>query len=204
MTDRQRMWDERYAASDRVWSASPNAEVERIVGGWKPDQAAHGRRGGRALDLGAGEGRHALWLASLGWQVTAVDFSAVGLGKGEAEASSRGLHVDWVVADARSWQPPAGTSYDLVLVAYLHLPEDVLSRATRWLAPGGALVVVGHALRNLTEGVGGPSDAALLHTLEELRTAAAELEVERCEEVVRPTEGGDAIDAVLVARRPTG
>lgn len=198
------MWDERYAASHQVWSANPNAEVEAIVGGWKPDRAGQDRRGGRALDLGAGEGRHAVWLASLGWRVTAVDFSAVGLGKGEAEASRRGQRVDWVVADVRSWQPPEGQLFDLVLVAYLHLPEDVLSRASRWLAPGGALVIVGHALRNLTEGVGGPSDASLLHTVEDLRAASAGLEVERCEEVVRPTEDGDAIDAVLVARRPAG
>ena len=203
MTDRQRMWDERYAASSRVWSAGPNAEVERIVGGWVSVRDEGGPVG-RALDLGAGEGRHAVWLAGLGWRVTAVDFSAVGLGKGEAEASARGLRVDWVVADARSWQPPHGTTFDLILVAYLHLPEDVLSRTTRWLAPGGALVVVGHALRNLTEGVGGPSDTALLHTTEQLRSASAGLAVERCEEVVRPTDGGDAIDAVLVARRPAG
>lgn len=202
MTDRQRRWDERYAASDRVWSAGPNAEVERIVGGWNPDRTGPG--GGRALDLGAGEGRHAVWLAARGWRVTAVDFSAVGLGKGEAEASARGLRIDWAVADARSWQPADGVLFDLVLVAYLHLPEDVLSRTTRWLAPGGAIVVVGHALRNLTDGVGGPSDPALLHTTEALREATAALTVERCEEVVRPTDAGDAIDVVLVARRPAG
>lgn len=195
MTDRQRMWDERYAASARVWSAGPNTEVERIIGNWPP---------GRALDLGAGEGRHAIWLAQKGWRVTAVDFSSVGLAKGEAEATRRGVAVDWVVADARSWHPGEHAAYDLVLVAYLHLSEDVLSRTTGWLAPGGALVVVGHALRNLEDGVGGPSDPALLHTREGLRTAAPGLEVERCEEVVRPTDEGEAIDAVLVARRPTG
>ena len=189
------MWDQRYASTDRVWSATPNAEVERIVGSWPP---------GVALDLGAGEGRHAVWLASKRWRVTAVDFSAVGLAKGEREAAARGLKVDWVVADARSWHPPSHTAHDLVLVAYLHLPADVVSRATSWLAPGGALVVVGHALRNLTDGVGGPSDPALLHTPEQLRAAAAGLEVERCEEMVRPTADGDAIDAVLVARRPAG
>ncbi|WP_270889506.1 class I SAM-dependent methyltransferase [Pedococcus sp. 5OH_020] len=195
MTDRRQMWDERYAASDRVWSAGPNAEVERIVGGWSP---------GRALDLGAGEGRHAVWLASLGWRVTAVDFSAVGLAKGEAQATSRRLSVDWVVADARSWQPPDGARYDLVLVSYLHLPEDVLSRARDWLSVGGRLVVVGHALRNLTQGVGGPSDPSLLHTMEGLGAATSGLQVERCEEVVRHTDGGDAIDVVLIARRPAG
>jgi SAM-dependent methyltransferase len=73
-TDRQALWDERYAAQEHVWSPTPNAEVERIVGDWPP---------GRALDLGAGEGRHAVWLGAKGWRVTAVDFSSVGLAKGE-------------------------------------------------------------------------------------------------------------------------
>lgn len=189
------MWDERYAAAERVWSAGPNREVERIVAGWVP---------GRALDLGAGEGRHALWLAEKGWQVTAVDFSAVGIDRGRREAESRGLAVDWVVDDVTTWRPPEGTSFDLALVAYLHIPEDVFSRLGRWLAPGGALVVVGHALRNLTEGVGGPQDPALLHTTEQLRAAARDLDIERCEEVLRSTDAGDAIDVVLVARRPAG
>ncbi len=89
-------------------------------------------------------------------------------------------------------------------MAYLHIPEDVFSRLGRWLAPGGALVVVGHALRNLTEGVGGPQDPALLHTTEQLRAAAQDLDIERCEEVLRSTDAGDAIDVVLVARRPAG
>lgn len=189
------MWDERYAAAERVWSAGPNREVERIVAAWEP---------GRALDLGAGEGRHALWLADKGWQVTAVDFSAVGIDRGRREAESRGLAVDWVVEDVTTWHPPEGTTFDLALVAYLHIPEDVFSRLGRWLAPGGALVVVGHALRNLTEGVGGPQDPALLHTTEQLRAAARGLDIERCEEVVRSTDAGDAIDVVLVARRPAG
>jgi SAM-dependent methyltransferase len=196
MTDRRQMWDERYAAAERVWSAGPNREVEAIVGAWPS---------GRALDLGAGEGRHALWLASLGWDVTAVDFSAVGIDRGRDQEAATGRPVEWVVSDVTSWQPPEHAAYDLVLVAYLHLPEDVLTRAGGWLAPGGALVVVGHALRNLTDGVGGPQDPSILHTTDQLRAAAAGLEIERCEETLRPTEEGDAVDAVLVARRaPAG
>ena len=185
-------WDARYAESTRLWSAAPNATVAELVTPLRP---------GRALDVGTGEGRHAVWLASRGWDVTAVDFSAVGVDKGRREADVRGIAVDWVVADAREWSPPEGAAYDLVLVAYLHLEGDVLSRTRGWLAPGGRLVVLGHARRNLTDGVGGPQDPRLLHTDEQLRAAAEDLTVERLGEVLRPTPDGEAIDIALVARR---
>ncbi len=202
MDERAAMWDERYAGTEHLWSTEPNVFVADILRSWPA---------GRALDLGAGEGRNSIWLARRGWGVTAVDFSAVGTARGRAALTAMtdagepvDGTVDWVVADATAWEPPAGTAYDLVLLVYLHLPEDVLARASRWLAPGGALVVVGHALRNLTEGVGGPQDPAILNTPEGLEAAAhaGGLTVERCEEVERDTEAGTAIDAVLVARRP--
>jgi SAM-dependent methyltransferase len=187
-------WDARYAQSERLWSPSPNATIAEIAGPLHP---------GRAVDVGAGEGRHAVWLAALGWTVTAVDFSEVGIGRGRFEAESRGIPVDWVVADVREWAPPEGTTYDLVLVAYLHLEGDVLSRTRDWLAPDGRLVVLGHARRNLTDGVGGPQDPRLLHTEEQLRAAADGLHIERLGEVLRATPEGDAIDVALVARRTT-
>lgn len=186
-------WDERYAASDRLWSGDPNPTVAQIVGPMAP---------GRALDLGAGEGRHAVWLARSGWQVTAVDFSAIGLGRGRSAPG--GEAVDWIVADVREWRPPPATAYDLILVAFLHLADDVFGRLAEWLAPGGAVVVIGHALRNLTDGVGGPQDPAILNTPEQLREKARGLQVLRCEEVERTAaDGATAIDVVLVARRPT-
>jgi SAM-dependent methyltransferase len=185
-------WDARYADNTRLWPSAPNATVADLL---TP------LRSGRVLDVGTGEGRHAVWLATQGWDVTAVDFSAVGVDKGRREAEVRGLAVDWVVADAREWSPPEGTAYDLVLVAYLHLEDDVLSRTRDWLAPGGRLVILGHARRNLTDGVGGPQDPRLLHTEEQLRAAAEDLTIERLEEVLRPTAEGDAIDIMLVARR---
>jgi SAM-dependent methyltransferase len=186
-------WDARYADSDRLWSPHPNATVAEVVG---PLDA------GDALDVGTGEGRHAVWMAARGWRVTAVDFSRVGVEKGRREARARGIAVDWVVADVRAWTPPPGTAYGLVLVAYLHLEGDVLSRTREWLAPGGRLVVVGHALRNLTDGVGGPQDPRLLHSEDGLRAAAHGLHVERLGEVLRTTPEGAAVDIVMVARRP--
>src|ERR1022692_4898294 len=73
-------WDKRYAGQELVWTAEPNRFVVAELKDLAP---------GRALDLGAGEGRNAVWLASAGWQVTAVDFSAVGLDKGRRLAENR-------------------------------------------------------------------------------------------------------------------
>ena len=185
-------WDERYAASDRVWSAEPNTFVVALTKDLDP---------GSAIDVAAGEGRNALWLAEHGWQVTAVDFSSVAADRGRA--SPGGDKVDWQVADVTSYVPDR--TFDLVLVCYLHLPRQqmrqVLAHAASWVGPGGHLVVVAHAVRNLAEGVGGPPEVDLLHDEELLAQAAAGLVVERLEEVDRVTPAGTAIDVVLRARR---
>jgi SAM-dependent methyltransferase len=186
-------WDARYAEKPQ-WSAAPNAVIASLLGGLPP---------GRAVDLAAGEGRHALWLAGRGWEVTAVDFSAAGLERGRAAPGAD--EVGWVVADVLTWEPGAA-GLDLVLVAYLHLPEadtvDLLTRAVGWLSPGGRLVVLGHDVQNLTRGVGGPQEAAILHSVDRLAPVAALLAVDRLEQVSRTTPAGTAIDTLLVGRRP--
>jgi SAM-dependent methyltransferase len=158
---------------------------------------------GDAVDLAAGEGRHALWLAGLGWRVTAVDFSAVGLARGRARPGAE--RVTWVTADVTSWTAaPAGL--DLVLVAYLHLPEAdtvaLLTRAVGWLRPGGRLLVLGHDLANIERGVGGPQEPSILHSVDRLAPVAALLVVDRCEQVRRETPSGTALDTLLWGRRP--
>ncbi|MCU1578404.1 MAG: Methyltransferase type 11 [Rhodoglobus sp.] len=190
-------WDDRYAEAaagkSSVWSLESNAWVAATVGGLDP---------GSAVDLGAGEGRNALWLASLGWEVTAVDFSAVGLETGASRAESLGLDIEWITADATDWVSP--TEVDLVVVAYLQLPADdlalALGNAVGYLAPGGTLAVIGHDLDNLTRGVGGPQDAAVLYTVDALLEIARDLDVIECRQFERLTPKGTAIDAILVAR----
>lgn len=181
-------WDERHSTTPQP--SEPHPLVREL---------ASATDCGRALDVATGTGRHALLLAESGWQVTALDFSTVGLDAGRRAAQRLGLDVDWRLGDARVWSPGAAR-FDLVLMAFVQLP-DVVARARRWLAPGGRLVVVGHALRNLTDGVSGPSDPRLLHTVDSLAAAADPLVVERLEEVVRTTPDGDQVDVVLVARR---
>lgn len=191
-----RGWDERYGATPLVWSAGPNELFASLVQDWPP---------GRALDVACGEGRTALWLASRGWAVRAVDFSPVGIDKGRRRARAEGLDVEWDVVDVVHADLGAG-DFDLVVVLYLHLPapqsEQVVQRCIRALAPGGRLVVIAHARDNIEHGVGGPQDPALLPTPEALAQWAHGLDVERCEHVLRETPDGDAIDVLLVARRP--
>lgn len=191
-------WDARYADRELTWSAGPNALFAEVVADLPP---------GRALDVAAGEGRTALWLARRGWAVRAVDFSAVGLAKGRARAAEEGLAVEWVLADVTATDL-GQRAFDLVAVLYLHLPEPamraVLRRCADPVAGGGRLVVIGHDRDNLARGHGGPQDPELLHTPELLRAAAdaAGLVVRRAEQVLRPTDDGPAVDTLLVAERP--
>ncbi|MEU2612193.1 class I SAM-dependent methyltransferase [Micromonospora sp. NPDC007271] len=196
-------WDARYAeAPDLVWGVEPNRFVVESVEGLTP---------GSALDLAAGEGRNAVWLAERGWRVTAVDFSPVAVERGRELAARRGVPVEWRVGDVTAYRPVPG-SYDLVLISYLHLPAEdlagVLDSARRALRPGGTLVVVGHDLANLGGGVGGPQDPKVLLTPEGVVDGLAGLRIRRAETARRPvptTDGGsvDALDTVVVATRPT-
>jgi SAM-dependent methyltransferase len=191
-------WDKRYAAVENLWAVKPNRFLVAEVGDLTP---------GRALDLACGEGQNAIWLATLGWDVTGVDYSEVAISKARTRADRDGVRVDFLVGDLVSYEPEAA-AFDLVVVLYLHIPRDerrgVMERAAVALAPGGTFVFVGHDLTNLTDGVGGPSDPGLLCTPDEIAAELPGLEIEKAERVLRDVTGEerDAIDALVRARRP--
>jgi SAM-dependent methyltransferase len=195
-------WDERYAGAEFQWTTRPNQFVAAELEGLPP---------GRALDLAAGEGRNTIWLAERGWRVTAVDFSRVGLEKGRTLGAARGIdgaRVAWIVTDLRDFEPERG-AFDLVLIAYFQVIPDVrasvLARAAAALAPGGTLLVIGHDLTNLAEGVGGPQDPAVLYTPEAVSAELPGLRLVRAERVHRTVERDDgpatAIDTLVRAIR---
>ena len=193
-------WNRRYAERPLVWTAEPNRFVAEELADLAP---------GRALELAAGEGRNALWLAEKGWRVTAVDFSSVALDKARQLAENRGVKLDCVEADVLAYQPESA-AYDLVLLAYLQLPQDemagVLHRAVAALAPGGAFLLVAHDLRNLTEGVGGPQDPTVLYTPEIIAAELTGLRITTAKTVRRDvsTDTGQrrAVDTLVRAVRP--
>jgi SAM-dependent methyltransferase len=185
-------WNERYRAGELVWSTGPNQFVESELSGLPP---------GRALDLAAGEGRNAIWLARRGWQVTAVDFSEAGLEKGRV--LGEGLDIEWVCADATTWIPEP--SYDVCLVAYLQLAADERRAAVRHgydsLRTGGTFLLVAHDSTNLTEGTGGPQDPAVLMTAEDVLgdLAGRELDVQQAGRVAREVSDGHGEDSSATA-----
>jgi SAM-dependent methyltransferase len=193
-------WDERYRSTDLVWGTPPNRWVERELADLAP---------GRALDLACGEGRNALWLAVRGWQVSAIDFSAVALDKGRALESRQAppTRVDWVHADATTYR--SAEHVDLALLCYLQLPRAewraALIRAADALGSGGTLLVIGHDSTNIADGVGGPQDPAVLFTAADVVAdlAGTDLVIERAEAVHRPVDGADrpAVDALVRAHR---
>jgi len=193
-------WDQRYAERELVWSAGPNQFVADLAGPLPS---------GRAVDLAAGEGRNAIWLATRGWMVTAVDFSAVALDKGRRLAAQAGVteSLTWVEADLTRWVPDP-SAFDLVLVAYLQLPwpemAGLLARAAEAVAPGGTLLIVGHDRSNLVRGAGGPQDPSVLYTPQEVSGAvggSAGVAVTRADTVERISDAGAAYDTLVVARR---
>jgi SAM-dependent methyltransferase len=194
-----KQWDERYSSAEYEWTTRPNQFVAAELADLPP---------GRGLDLAAGEGRNSVWLAERGWRMTAVDFSHAGLEKGRKLSEVRGVTVDWVVADLTDYVPPPG-AFDLVVIAYLQvqptLLATVLTRAAAALAEGGTLLVVGHDVSNLTDGVGGPQDPERLYTPEAIVAALPRLRVLRAGRVRRTVDREDglavAIDTLVRATR---
>ncbi|MEU8120692.1 class I SAM-dependent methyltransferase [Spirillospora sp. NPDC049024] len=140
-TTHQEYWDSRYSEHHHIWSGEPNAVLIQEAAGLEP---------GTALDLGCGEGADAVWLARRGWRVTAADISGVALERAARRAEEAGVadRVDWQRRDLAASFPEG--SYDLVSAQFLHSPadmprEEVLRAAAAAVAPGGILLVVGHA-----------------------------------------------------------
>ncbi|GAB3118755.1 class I SAM-dependent methyltransferase [Streptomyces calidiresistens] len=190
-------WDDLYRENERKWSGRPNAALVREF----PEPGP-----GTALDLGCGEGADAIWLARGGRRVTAVDVSRVALERGAAHAEEEGVadRIDWQWHDLAETFPEG--TWDLVSSHFLHswteLPrERILRRAVDAVAPGGTLLIVGHAeapdpakRRSHSHGDGAAREEAEApevdlptsrEVLESLDLPEGEWEVQRCEEEER-------------------
>jgi tellurite methyltransferase len=185
-SDRER-WDRKYAAGEGPAHFEPKPFLT---------EHRHLLNGGRALDVACGFGGAALYLASLGYRVDAVDVSRVGLNQAQAEASRRNLRINFVQADLTRWTV-ALPCYDLIVVLY-YLNRDLMPRLVGGLRPGGLLFQATRNVRYLS--IRPDFDPAFLLELGELARVAtnAGLEILHCTDGI----SGEAHASQLIARRP--
>ena len=198
--DWERRWSEALGSgAHAVDQRPPNAHLLAAAADLAP---------GRALDAGAGHGAETLWLASRGWDVAAVDFSATALEYARSRAEGLGpdvaARVEWIVADLASWIPPSDR-YDLVTSLYVHVAGSVpamLRQLAAAVAPGGRLLLVGHQPIDPATGAPTPAAGQVQVSVDD---ALAVLAPDGWEIVVakdRPREpDGSGVDAVVLARR---
>jgi SAM-dependent methyltransferase len=194
-------WEGRYRAAQAdgtsLWGGPPNGWIAERVG-LIPSPP------GLALDVGAGEGRNAVWLAEQGWRVVATDFSSAAVDGLRVRAD--GLPITAVVADATTWTAPQPV--DLAVLCYLQLPPDGLAAAIAGaadsLGAGGVLLGIWHDREDVARGLGGTMTPAIRTTPHETAAAAvaAGLTIELSDRRDRETPAGVACDCLLVARKP--
>jgi hypothetical protein len=200
-------WDHRYGG-DRMWSGNPNGTLVDEI---------EGLPAGRALDVGAGEGGDAVWLAEQNWTVTASDISQRALDRVAAEARRRSLRIECHRTDANALDAFEGRAFDLVSAQYASIPRTPDGRGVRNLldavAPGGTLLVVGHDLEPMrtpidTQQQSRPIDPDAYVRVDDVASALAESpewEIVVHEKRPRPPGAASAShhvdDIVLRARR---
>lgn len=193
-------WDQRYGGEDLVYGEEPNAFIASIV-----DRLP----AGRVLCIGEGEGRNAVYLASQGFAVTAIDLSEVGLDKARRLAARRGVAIETVRADLT--EHAFGEGWSAIINVWCHMPSAsrrvVHAKVAAALAPGGLYAIVHYTPAQLAFATGGPKDPDMLLTAEALRAELPTLTWLHLEEAVRvvhegPLHGGESAVLWGLAQAP--
>ena len=178
------MWNERYRSDTFAYGTEPNSFLEEYAN----------RLTGPVLSLAEGEGRNAVFLASLGLDVLGVDGSEVGLAKAQKLAESKGVSIRTEVADLATYEPTASL-YGSVVSISAHLPSDVRRRlyplVERCLKPGGIILLEAYSRTQLSRNTGGPKDPDMLMTVENIKHEFPNCEVLLCHEIEREVVEGE-------------
>lgn len=178
-------WDERYSGDDLAYGSAPNDFLSSMA-----DKLP---TSGQALDIGAGEGRNALFLASRGLNVLAIDQSAVGMQKAQRLAQERSLMLRTQAVDLQDFDAEHN-AFDVVSSIFVHLPATLRAavhhRVASWLKPGGVFLLEAYAPDQIKRGTGGPQEPSLLASLEAIVGELAGLKIEHQAALVRNVSEG--------------
>lgn len=194
-------WDNLYAEEGYAFGKEPNGYLAAMT-----PMLKHGK----TLCLGAGEGRNAVYLASLGFDVLAVDASAIGLAKAERLASEVGVKIETHLEDLATFDM-GDEQFENIVSVFCHVPSTLRRRlhsaAVRALRPGGMFLL--EAFRSLQLGMAsfGPTELDLLMDRGPVELELAGLEMIRVGEVIRLLDEGRCYSGrgavlELIARKP--
>ncbi len=163
-------WDARYREEGFAYGSEPNAFVKDRLNAIAPK--------GRILFPAEGEGRNAVYAASLGWDVHAYDISEGGREKAMQLAQALDVRIDYRIAGFLDVDYPT-RSFDALVFSYVHVPTalkaSVLHAQKTFLKEGGLFLFEGFSVNNLplraaNPQIGGPDNIDMLYSVEEIAT----------------------------------
>ena len=203
--DHEGFWSTRYrdAGENYLFGTSVNHFLAHHAELFTPDA--------QVLSVADGEGRNSVWLALEGMRVTATEISPVALEKARRLAAVQHVSIDFVKADALTWDYPRET-FDYVVGIFIQFASPaersvMFAGMKRALKPGGHLLLQGYTPKQLEYRTGGPAAVENLYTEEILQEAFADLEIVELrgyEDVLDEGSGHNGRSALigLVARKP--
>lgn len=198
----QNQWDERYARQEYIYGTKPNDFLKEKLSTLKP---------GRILLPAEGEGRNAVYAASLGWETDAFDQSIEAEKKALQLAGMNKVQINYLIQSLDDWNPEPD-QYDCIALIFVHLPEELRKRvhqsAIKALKPGGILVLEAFTVNQLSRNSGGPKMAELLFTSDQLKIDfinTSELEILETQVILDegPLHQGIAEVLQLICRKPS-
>ena len=174
-------WDSRYKDDAFAFGKEPNDYFKQQISELKP---------GKLLMPAEGEGRNAVYAATLGWDVSAFDMSSEGKIKAEALADDLGVHIDYKVGEL-SQINYLESEFDAIGLVYVHFPSNLRTKyhqqLTQFLKPGGILILEGFNKKHLqfnsvNPKAGGPKNIDMLFSSEELKSDFSNCDIIELEE----------------------
>jgi SAM-dependent methyltransferase len=185
MSEKMNPWDERYSSAEFYYGTEPNDFLKVHAHEIRPS--------GRVLCLAEGEGRNAIYLAKLGFDVTAVDQSSVGLKKLHEFAIQNSVNVKTVLSDLADFEIKKA-EWDAIVSIWCHVPPALRLKLHKSVVNGlkkdGILILESYHPRQLEYKTGGPPVPELMMTLHALSTELNGLQFKIGQEIVREVQEG--------------
>lgn len=164
-------WNARFKDEEYYYGVEPNEFYKSVIDAMPV---------GKLWVPGAGEGRDAVYAATIGWESYAFDASEMGMGKAMQLAQSKNVSINYACMDAADVDASPNT-FNAIAMIYFHLPMPLRrifhSKCVAALKPGGIIIIEAFHPLQLKNTSGGPKDIGLLYTLEDLKQDFTDLDI---------------------------